>query len=224
MQNFKQKYLKLIGERIRKYRIMRDLTQAELAEKAGFTSRTSINKIEAGLTDIATDKLKLIADALNVTPGDLLNNDADIVYYSYPNIVPLQITTVPVLGDVACGEPRYASEDKSVYLPVEMNLNADFALYAKGDSMEGARIYDGDIVFIRKQESVDNGDIAVVIIGDEATLKRVYRDEDAQELRLVAENPRYKTIVLSGAELEQVHILGKAVAFMSTLDSDVTKL
>ena len=68
------------------------------------------------------------------------------------------------------------------------NIHADFCLKAKGDSMIGARIYDGDIVFIRKQEMVDDGEIAAVLIGDEATLKRVQYNPEENELLLFAEN------------------------------------
>ena len=66
-----------------------------------------------------------------------------------------------------------ANEEKELYVEAGANIHADFCLKAKGDSMIGARIYDGDIVFIRKQEMVNNGEIAAVMIDDEATLKRV---------------------------------------------------
>ena len=83
--------------------------------------------------------------------------------------------------------------------------------------MIGARIYDGDIVFIRKQEVVENGEIAAVIIDDEATLKRIHFDRESQELLLFAENPNYKTMRFIGEELDHIHILGKAVAFQSDI-------
>ncbi len=81
--------------------------------------------------------------------------------------------------------------------------------------MVGARIFPGDIVFIKKCQMVDNGDIAVVIIDDEATLKRVYYYPEQQVLKLLSENPSYAPFVYSGEELDHVHILGKAVWFQS---------
>ena len=83
--------------------------------------------------------------------------------------------------------------------------------------MIGARIYDGDIVFIRRQSSVDNGEIAAVIINDEATLKRVYFYPEESKLILSPENPRYAPLVYINAELDNIKILGKAVAFQSTV-------
>ena len=83
--------------------------------------------------------------------------------------------------------------------------------------MVGARIYDGDIVFIRAQDSVDNGEIAAVIINDEATLKRVYYYPNDSKLILSAENPRYAPFVYVGDELNGIKIIGKAVAFQSNI-------
>ncbi len=91
------------------------------------------------------------------------------------------------------------------------DLDVDFCLRAAGDSMIGARIYDGDIVFVRKQSSVDNGEIAAVLIDDEATLKRVYYYPDKNKLVLSPENPKYEPFVYIGEELDEVRILGKVV-------------
>ena len=83
--------------------------------------------------------------------------------------------------------------------------------------MVGARIFDGDIVFIRRQESVDNGEIAAVAIDDEATLKRVYYYPSEGKIILMPENPKYAPLVYINEELESIKILGKAVAFQSTV-------
>jgi len=88
-------------------------------------------------------------------------------------------------------------------------LKVDYALIAKGDSMINAGIHNGDLVFVRKQQTVNNGDIAVVLIGDETTLKRVYIDRN--ELRLVPENPAFRTQVYTGEELENIQIIAKCV-------------
>lgn len=126
--------------------------------------------------------------------------------------------TVPLIGSIACGTPILADEniEKEIMLPED--ISADFCLRCKGDSMINARIYDGDIVFIRKQPIVENGEIAAVLIDEmadvsEATLKRVYIYED--KIMLIAENPAYPPMVYSNEDMNSVRIAGKAVAFLS---------
>ena len=123
--------------------------------------------------------------------------------------------SLPILGRIACGEPIFASEERESYALAGGGVDADFCLMAKGDSMTGARIYDGDIVFIRRQDTVNDGEVAAVIIGDEATLKRVYYYPDEEKLVLSPENPKYAPLVYVGEELAVIKILGKAVAFQS---------
>ncbi|MCQ2530308.1 MAG: hypothetical protein MJ086_03540 [Lachnospiraceae bacterium] len=141
---------------------------------------------------------------------DALPNWAD-------QIKPVEIRTLPVLGRVACGKPIFTEEEREYVTIEDAPKNVDFILIAKGDSMINARINDGDYVFIRKQSEVNNGDIAVVIIDDEATLKRVHFDKEKQILQLLPENPAYMPLVFVGDELENVQILGKAIAVMSML-------
>ena len=130
----------------------------------------------------------------------------------YPYLKKLSRHRIPVLGTVSCGEPKYAEEDFQYYVSVGAELHADFALRASGDSMIGARIYDGDIVFVRRQPDVDDGQIAVVLIDDEALLKRVYKLPDGR-IQLRAENPRYQPIMVGGAkETRTIRILGRAIA------------
>ena len=120
-----------------------------------------------------------------------------------------------MLGEIACGEPIYTNEDFETFVEASMEINADFCLTAKGDSMIGARIHDGDVVFIKEQPIVDNGQIAAVIINDEATLKRWYYYPDKNKLVLTPENPKYEPLVYVGEELDTIRCLGKAVFFMS---------
>ena len=122
---------------------------------------------------------------------------------------------LPILGEIACGTPIFAEENVEGYATPCHGVSADFCLYAKGDSMIGARIYDKDLVFVKKQSMVKNGEIAVVLVDDSATLKRVYIYPSEQKLVLAPENPKYKPLVFRGQELEQIKILGKAVAFQS---------
>lgn len=95
------------------------------------------------------------------------------------------------------------------------NIDADFAMICSGDGMINARIHDGDIVYIRQQDTVENGDVAAVLINGEATLKRVKLYED--HISLEAENPQYRPLVYWGEEMNVVRILGKAVAFTSEI-------
>ena len=135
--------------------------------------------------------------------------------FSIPNISPITTQHLPLLGEIACGEPIYASEDRESYIEVGTDIKADFCLRAKGDSMVNARILDGDIVFIRKQPMVENGEIAAVIINNEATLKRVYYNQAEDQLVLSPENTSYAPLVYTGEKLNEITILGKAIAFQS---------
>ena len=169
----------------------------------------SVSNWETGLNKPDPDTIGLICGVLGISASDLLGDTTPM----HPDLLPISRRTVPLLGDIACGEPIYADEDYSTVMAVGLNVDCDFALRCKGDSMIGARIYDGDVVFIKKLDTVDDGTIAAVLIDDEATLKRVYRLSDGR-LELRAENPKYKPIVVGGdGETRTCHILGKAVAF-----------
>lgn len=157
---------------------------------------------------------------MNVSIDALLGNEPARTASTIPsasNVFPLKTKKVPLLGDIACGEPIFANEEYGSFISTTDDLDVDFCLRAVGDSMIGARIYDGDIVFVRKQSSVDNGEIAAVLIDDEATLKRVYYYPDKNKLVLSPENPKYEPFVYIGEELSEVRILGKAVAFQSVI-------
>lgn len=129
------------------------------------------------------------------------------------NPLPKTNTTIPLLGEIACGQPILAEENYSEVVPVPDYVHADFALRCRGDSMVGARILDGDIVYIRQQPDVEDGEIAAVLIGDEATLKRVYKIPGRLQLR--PENPSYPVMEYANSDLDQVRILGRAVYFVS---------
>lgn len=133
-----------------------------------------------------------------------------------PNITPVpEMRKIPLLGTIACGEPILATDNIDEYINIPKEIPGDFALTCKGDSMINARIFDGDIVYIRQQDTVENGEIAAVLIDNEATLKRVRLFDD--HISLEPENPMYKPLVYWGEEMNLVRILGKAVAFTSTV-------
>ena len=208
----------MLANNLKFLRKKKKLTLDDLAEALG-TSRQTIHRYENGIiTNIPPEKVERLAEALGTTPSTLMGwgEDRDDLG-GYENILPMDMKRVPVLGEIACGQPIYATEEREEYVVANNDLSADFCLRAHGDSMIGARIYDGDIVFIRSQGSVNNGEIAAVIIGDEATLKRVYYYPTEEKLILSPENPRYAPLVYLGAELENIKILGKAVAFQSRI-------
>lgn len=189
------------------------MAQRELGKKIGKTT-AAINKYETGL--VVNLKRKVIADlaqALETPLAYLLGwvDDLDAV----KNLEALPTTKkVPIIGKIACGEPRLAFENRDGEVEVNDDTRADFALRCAGDSMINARIFNGDLVFIRRQDDVENGEIAAVIIGDEATLKRVYKYPNRLELR--PENPTFPVLNFEGTRLNEVRIIGKAVAFLST--------
>ena len=123
-----------------------------------------------------------------------------------------EIKRVPRLGVIACGNPILAVEEADEYDEVPVWTKADFTLICKGDSMVGARIFDGDIACIHSQPEVENGDIAAVLIGDEVTLKRF--EKIGNTVLLKPENPRYQTMVFTGREASTIRIIGKATYFI----------
>ena len=203
------------GERIRARRRELGLTLEEVA-LAAETSKQTVQRYENGVIENIPDvRLEAIARALGTTPAYLMGWEETVM--PHPDLRPLRRRAVPLLGKIACGEPIYAEEDFCGYELAGEGVEADFCLRATGDSMIGARIHDGDIVFVKSCDVLENGEIGVVVIGDEATLKRVYYDRAGQKLILTPENPRYAPLVFSGEELATVKILGKAVAFQSRL-------
>lgn len=169
-----------------------------------------------------TDKLTRVADFFHVSMDYLLGRkaittlDIDRELASFENVIPVpNMNKVPLIGAIACGAPILADEHIEDYVDIPAHISADFALTCKGDSMINARIFDGDIVYIRQQETVDNGQIAAVLIDGEATLKRVRLFDD--HISLEPENPQYRPLVYWGEEMNTVRILGKAVAFTSAI-------
>ena len=206
-----------VGERIRQRRIELDLSQEELAKRLGYSSRTSISKIELDERKVPIEKLEAIAKALNTTSAWLMEWKSVEDKFLDEQTSPVSSESIPVLGSVSCGKPVYANEEIGVELSMLKDTRADFCLVARGDSMINARIYDGDVVFIKKDAVIEDGDIAVVIIGEEATLKRVYFNENEHKLVLQAENPKYQPLVYVGDELKNVVVLGKAVALQAKI-------
>ena len=201
------------GQRLRSARKEKKLTQKELAVKIQ-AAHNSISNWENDQNMPDPDTIQNLCWALDVEPNYFFAVDTSSSLPS--NIIPMpQMRKIPLLGSIACGAPILAEEHIEGEVDIPSSIHADFALNCKGDSMINARIFDGDIVYIRQQDTVDNGDIAAVLIDGEATLKRVRLFED--HISLEPENPQYRPIVLWGEEMNTVRILGKAVAFTSMI-------
>lgn len=220
-----------IAERLKKAMEISQMTQTELAQKTGI-GKSSISTYLSGSYEPKQKNIYRMALALGVNEAWLMGADTpmernadDYIHNPItaqlhplpPNITPLpQMREWPVLGATACGKPLHQELlDETVLAPND--IKADIVFRCVGDSMINARIFDGDAVFVRTQPEVEQGQIAVVRIGDEYTLKRVYVYEDYVELR--AENPMHRAITLRGEDLQDdnFEIVGLAVAFLSSL-------
>ena len=183
--------------------------------------RSDISQYISELYEPSQTKLFILGKALHVSELWLMGFDVDPTPRVESDALDLVENVVkqvhlkkfPMLGDIACGSPIEANQECDVFIVANNDINADFCLTAKGDSMINARIFDGDIVFIRQQPTVNNGEIAAVAIENEVTLKRVYLYENRLELR--PENPTYPALNYEGEQLDGVRIIGKAVAFQS---------
>lgn len=205
-----------MAQKIKDLRISQNLTLEQVANEVG-VGKSTVRKWETGMiANMRRDKIASLAKALHTTPAYLMGwIDEPHREITVDSLFRIETKQFPLVGNIACGEPIFAEQNFEAYVEAGANVHADFCLRAKGDSMIGARIQDGDIVFIKKQTMVDDGEIAAVLIDDEATLKRVYYDQESGVLQLFAENPKYKTMRFTGEELDHIRILGKAVAFQS---------
>lgn len=192
-----------------------DVTPYKVAKEAGVT-QTALSNWKSGRSTPTTKTLQKIADYFGVTIDYLMTGENE-TKPTLLNVYPIELKRFPLLGEIACGIPKYTNEDRESYVMAGTDIKADFCLRASGNSMVNARILDGDIVFVRKQDMVENGEIAAVVVNNEseATLKRLYYYKERDTLILKAENPSYEDLIFQNEELNEVHILGKAIAFQS---------
>lgn len=208
-------YNRRVGSRIKEMRKSRKMTLKELGEHIGLSESNTKRYEDGQIKTVGIDIIKKIALALDV-PASYLTGWEDIPQYQkLSNYVPIAKKKIPLLGEIAAGQPIYADEHIEEFLPADDELHADFALKIKGDSMINAQINDGDIVFIRQQSDVDNGQIAAVLIDDSATLKRVYHMNGG--LQLQAENPKYPPMIYGKNNCDECRILGLAVAVLGKI-------
>ena len=197
-----------VGEKIKTLRKSLGLTQTELGQRVG-VQKNAVSKWECGrVEDIPTSTIKLLANLFNVPASYLIDDDTSPV--TSPLLPLPRMKRWQVLGGTACGQPLFKPlEETSVLAPAD--IDADFVFQCVGDSMINARIFDGDAVFVKEGE-VPDGQIGVVRVGEEYTLKRIYHGTDYLELR--SENPMYPPIIIRG-EQENAEIVGRAVQFLS---------
>ena len=208
------------SERLKSLRQEKGWSQQRLADELKL-SKSSVNMYERGEREPGFETMETIADLFNVDMNYLYGHTdikiADpIVRSKRPTIPPgfepmPKMKKVPLVGSIACGDPITAEQNIEKMVDVPESIRCDFSLTCHGDSMIDAGIHDRDIVYIRIQPEVENGEIAAVRIGDEATLKRVYYSDDT--LTLMPANPAYAPLVYAGAQLADVQIDGKAVGW-----------
>lgn len=218
-----------LSEFLRNYRAEHELSMDDLAKRCGLSkpyismlekNRNSKNgksitpsirtygKIAHGVGLTVDSLMKLINGNERVA---LMSSDIS----SLKNIVPIERRMVPIIGQIAAGKLILADEHIEAYLPCDASVHADFGLIVSGDSMIGADIHDGDVVFIRSQPIVDDGQIAAVRIDDDATLKRFYKNPDG--CTLVSMNPKYPPMVFNSGNCDSIQIIGLAVAKYSVI-------
>ncbi|OKP97758.1 LexA family transcriptional regulator [Paenibacillus sp. P46E] len=195
----------VVGQNIKKYRDLRNYSLQVLAEKIGITKKT-VQRYEHGEHKIDMDRLKELATALDVSVSQLTEGA-----YTYLGEEPTESENIslPIVGKISCGNGAVAYESIEGYETTPrswINGGAYFYLRAKGDSMNGARIFEGDLLLIRQQEEVEDGEIAAVLIDEEAVLKKVYKQSNT--LILQSTNPNYAPIIFTGEETN-IRIIGK---------------
>lgn len=199
-----------LADRIRTRRLELGLTQAELAKRMGYTSRSSINKIESGINDLSHAKLCHMAEALETTPAALMGMDEpapEPIGFPYK-----PMSRIPILGRIAAGVPLYAEEQIDGYMQTELNHGGEyFGLRVSGDSMNALNINDGNILVVRRQPVVEQNDIAVVLVdGNNATVKQFQQKGDHVMLVPRSTNPIH-TVQIYDLHETRIDILGKVV-------------
>lgn len=194
------------------YLELKGLTRADVSRLLGYPETTLANWAN-GVNYPRIDKIQELADFFGVKKSDLIEDKTDAIINRHPDLHPIRkIRSVPILGTIACGTPIWAEENFEGYIGIDpMHMDGEFALICKGDSMVDAEIHDGDIVLMKKVPDVEDGEIAAVLINNEATLKRVYKKENLLVLQPC--NRNYSPIVYSYDEAEDngIQIIGECV-------------
>lgn len=205
-----------IAENIKRIRLEHGLSQAELGKIAGVSDK-AVSTWELGIKVPRMGAVEKMATYFGIAKSVIVD-DAQPAYPSTspapipPGFEPMpKMKKIPLIGSIACGDPITAEQNIEKMVDVPESIRCDFSLTCHGDSMVDAGIHDKDVVYIRIQPQVENGEIAAVRIDGEATLKRVYYNPGT--LTLMPANPAYAPMIYTGSQLEEVHIEGKAVGW-----------
>ena len=202
MKDFKTRLAEAMAEK--------NIKAAELSRRTGI-SKPRMSQYLGGVYVPKADAICAIAQALGISEGYLLGTSED----PNPILETQNYKLLPLFDEISCCSPSSFDAKDSDYIITDPDTDADFCLIANGDGMKDARICNGDIVFVKKADAVANGEIAAVVINDKATLKRVYYYPESAKMMLLPENSNYEPLVFVGKELEQIRIIGRAIAFKS---------
>ena len=217
-----------LGDIIKRYRDDTDLSMDGFAQLSGL-SKSYISVLERNITPHGNepspgiDTYKAVAKVLGIDVNDLIRAVDDDIELPPPlpsNLIPARFHQAPLIGSIACGTPILAEENITDYIDVPEHIQCDFALKCQGRSMINLGVQDGDMVYIRSQPEVQNGQIAAVIVDGmeaEATLKKFYRYDN--QIVLIPANDDDKPFVYSGEEMARVQVQGLAVGFMHVFDN-----
>lgn len=189
-----------LAKNLRYLRKKNGFSQDYIAEKLGYKSYTTIQKWEMGTSEPSISILKKLSKIYNVDMDSIYTKDLEV----YETSNKLNHRKIPLLGEIAAGYPLLAEENIEDYFTIDGKIKADFALRVKGDSMMGAGIFPKDIVFIRKQNTLENGEIGAVLIENEATLKKFYKEKST--IVLQPENDFYKPIICNFLPLQVLYV------------------
>lgn len=186
-----------------------NLTQEYVAKIIGVSPSTIVRYESGEIANMKRDKILKYSQALQTTTDFIMNGPSqskDVGSKYTPS------HRIPIMGYISAGLPLYAEEHIEGYTYTELNGGAEyFALRVKGDSMNAVRIYDGDLLIVRRQDTVENGEIAVVLVnGDDATVKRFHRDGNTITLIPCSSNPEHHPQIYN-LHKTQVKILGRVV-------------
>lgn len=206
------------GEKIKMLRVKKRMSQEELGKKVG-VQKAAINKYEKGIVvNLKMSTIAKLADALDVTPVYLMGIDEEQLP---SNAIHLDLKSqhrIPILGRISAGMPLYAEQNIEGYTLTDLNGGAEyFALRVSGDSMNAIGINDGYLIIVRRQDEVENGEVAVVMVGDEdATVKRFYASDNTVTLLPQSTNPIHKPQIYDVAKTK-IQVLGRVVKCEFTL-------
>ena len=209
----------IVSERLKRAMKLRNRKQIDLVRMTGI-GKASICTYLSGKYEPKQANTYKLAEALNVNPAWLMGQDVPMELTAssalpHPDLLTVRKKRVRMLGSIAAGEPIYADEDRDTYVAVDSDLECDFALRISGDSMS-PRLLDGDTVFFREQDDVNDGQIAAVIIDGNATLKHVYHLPNG--IQLVSDNPKYPPMIFDAQNSDSARIIGLAVGYQRKLN------